>query len=144
MSWPICPTRWGFTIALIGVSVGLIAALASSRLIRGLLFGVQPVDPPTFAVVSLVVVAVILAACYVPARRTTKVDPWWRCGISSATSISSSLIAAQQRQAEFTPQPVSHCGQLLQPHLFGVEETQPKSGVPILNEVNSIGPRAAE
>jgi ABC-type lipoprotein release transport system permease subunit len=51
------------------------AAFASSRLIGGLLFGIQPADPATFAVVPLVVVAVILAACYIPARRTTKVDP---------------------------------------------------------------------
>jgi ABC-type antimicrobial peptide transport system permease subunit len=65
----------GLRVALIGVAVGLMAAFASSRLIRGLLFGVQPADPATFAVVPLVVVAVILAACYVPARRTTKVDP---------------------------------------------------------------------
>jgi predicted permease len=65
----------GLRVALIGVAVGLMAAFASSRLIGGLLFGVQPADPATFAIVPLVVVAVILAACYVPARRTTKVDP---------------------------------------------------------------------
>jgi len=65
----------GLRVALIGVAIGLVAALASSRLIKGLLFGIQPADPGTFAAVSLLVVAVILAACYVPARRSTKVDP---------------------------------------------------------------------
>ncbi len=65
----------GLRVALIGVAIGLMAAFASSRLIKGLLFGVQPADPATFAAVSLTVVAVVLAACYVPARRATKVDP---------------------------------------------------------------------
>jgi predicted permease len=65
----------GLRVALIGVALGLVAAFASSGLIKGLLFGIQPADPATFAAVSLVVVVVILLACYVPARRTTKVDP---------------------------------------------------------------------
>ena len=65
----------GLRVALIGVAIGLVAAFASSRLIKELLFGVEPADPATFAAVSLLLVAVILAACYVPARRTMTVEP---------------------------------------------------------------------
>ena len=65
----------GLRVALIGVAIGLVAAFASTRLIKELLFGVAPADPATFVAVSLLLVAVILTACYFPARRTTKVEP---------------------------------------------------------------------
>lgn len=65
----------GLRIVLIGVAIGLVAALALARLIKSWLFAVQPVDPVTFAAVALTVVAVAALACYVPARRATKVDP---------------------------------------------------------------------
>jgi putative ABC transport system permease protein len=65
----------GLLLALLGVAIGLIAALALTRTISGLLFGVSPTDLSTFAIVSLLVTLVALLACYLPARRATKVDP---------------------------------------------------------------------
>jgi putative ABC transport system permease protein len=60
---------------LIGIVIGLTAALALTRLIRSLLFEVSPTDSITFAVVAVLLVAVALLACLIPARRATKVDP---------------------------------------------------------------------
>jgi len=62
-------------VVLIGVALGLAGALAMSRVIRSLLFGVTPNDPFTFAVVSLLLILVALIACSMPARRATKVNP---------------------------------------------------------------------
>jgi predicted permease len=58
-----------------GVGIGIGAALLVTRLMRSLLFGVSPFDPLTFAAVALVLAFVALAACYIPARRATRVDP---------------------------------------------------------------------
>ena len=65
----------GLRIVLIGVVIGVGAALGLTRLIKSWLFLVQPADPMTFVGVSLMVVAVAAMACYIPARRATKVDP---------------------------------------------------------------------
>ena len=65
----------GLTLALIGVAVGVAGALALTRLLSTLLFGVRAVDAATFATVSLGLIAVAILACYIPARRATKVDP---------------------------------------------------------------------
>jgi putative ABC transport system permease protein len=58
-----------------GVALGLAAALVFARLLAGNLYGITSSDPGTFVTVSLLLVLVSLAACYVPARRATRVDP---------------------------------------------------------------------
>ena len=65
----------GIVLALVGVAAGLIAALAVTRLMESLLFGVASTDVLTFVVGSLGLVVVAAAACYIPARRATKVSP---------------------------------------------------------------------
>jgi predicted permease len=65
----------GMTPAALGLCAGIMGALAFTRLMSSLLFGVKPLDPLTFAVVSLILVVVALAACYLPARRAMCVDP---------------------------------------------------------------------
>jgi len=67
--------KQGMLLALAGEAIGLMGAFALTRLIRGLLFGVTPNDAMTFVVVAAVLGVVALLACYLPARRATKVDP---------------------------------------------------------------------
>jgi len=67
--------RRGLVLTLIGAAIGLAATLALSRVLSNLLFGVSAIDPVTFAGVAVLLVAVALLACWIPARRATKVDP---------------------------------------------------------------------
>ncbi|HUB32196.1 MAG TPA: ABC transporter permease [Bryobacteraceae bacterium] len=67
--------RQGLRLALAGVAAGAIGALALTRLIRGLLFGVSSFDPVTFAAMACILIAVTLLACVLPAKRASKVDP---------------------------------------------------------------------
>ena len=65
----------GMTMTIVGAAIGVAASAALARLMSSLLFGVSAVDPATFVAIPLLLVAVALAACYVPARRATRVDP---------------------------------------------------------------------
>jgi putative ABC transport system permease protein len=67
--------RQALVFAIVGVALGLAGAFALNRLISSLLFGVSANDPVTFASVAGFIVAVAFIACYIPARRATKVDP---------------------------------------------------------------------
>ena len=65
----------GMGLIAIGIVIGMAAAVALTRLLRAALFGVSPTDPLTFVAITLALIAVALLACYIPARRATKVDP---------------------------------------------------------------------
>jgi ABC-type antimicrobial peptide transport system permease subunit len=62
-------------LALLGVSVGLVASFGVTRYLASLLYGVSTTDPATYAVVAVLIAAVALLACLLPALRATRVDP---------------------------------------------------------------------
>ena len=65
----------GLKLTIIGVTIGIVGALALTRFLTSMLYGVKPTDPLTFIAVSSILIAVALLACYIPARRAAKVDP---------------------------------------------------------------------
>lgn len=65
----------GITLALIGIGIGIAAAIGATRYLQSILYGVRPNDPMTLATSGLILVGVGLLACYIPARRAAKVDP---------------------------------------------------------------------
>jgi predicted permease len=67
--------KYGIVLVLVGIAIGLGAAFAFTRLMSSLLFGVTPTDAMTLAIVSFALVSVAMIACYLPARRATRVDP---------------------------------------------------------------------
>jgi len=67
--------KQGITLAAIGVAIGLAAAFGLTRLMSGLLFGVDATDPGTFTGIAALLLLVALLSCYMPARRATKIDP---------------------------------------------------------------------
>jgi putative ABC transport system permease protein len=67
--------KLGLKLTLIGIVIGIALAIGLTRLIARLLFGVSATDPTTFAAVAIALASVALLACYIPARRATKVDP---------------------------------------------------------------------
>jgi len=67
--------RQGLRLTLIGIAIGLLLSFAASQILSSALFGLNAFDPLTFAGIALLVAAAALLACYIPARRATKVDP---------------------------------------------------------------------
>jgi len=67
--------RQGLGLAITGTAIGLVCALIVSNLMAGLLYGVKPTDPLTFAGVAALLIVVALLACYIPGRRAMRVDP---------------------------------------------------------------------
>jgi putative ABC transport system permease protein len=67
--------KQGLTLACIGIAIGIAAALGVTRYLSSMLYGIQANDPANIVAVALLLGAVAAAACYVPARRATNVDP---------------------------------------------------------------------
>jgi ABC-type antimicrobial peptide transport system permease subunit len=67
--------RHGIVLTLLGTTVGAMTAFGATRYLASLLYGVKPLDPATFIAVATLLLGIALAACFVPARRATRVEP---------------------------------------------------------------------
>jgi putative ABC transport system permease protein len=67
--------RQGMALAVIGIAIGLAASFALTRLLESMLYGTSTTDPVTFVAIAILLAAVALAACFIPALRATRVDP---------------------------------------------------------------------
>lgn len=67
--------RQGMSLAAVGATLGILGAFALTRLLSGLLFGVTPTDPLTYAAAPAILLAVAALACWIPARRAAAIDP---------------------------------------------------------------------
>jgi len=67
--------KQGMLLTGIGILCGLVLSFAATRVLSGLLYGIKPGDPATFAAISLFLAAVALVSCYLPARRAASIDP---------------------------------------------------------------------
>jgi len=77
--------KQGISLVLVGVAIGVNCFVRFDPVDKNLLFGVSATDPTTIAGVHLLLTCVALLACYIPARRATKVDPLWRYVTSRRT-----------------------------------------------------------
>jgi putative ABC transport system permease protein len=100
----------GMTLALAGIAIGLAAAWAITQVLRGLLFGVSPHDPATFAAIAALLAAIALVASYLPGRRATRVDPVDTLGASCHRGLLRSAKASAERQLAPSPQPPAPTG----------------------------------
>ena len=80
---------YGMRMTAVGIAAGIVGTLAISRVLASQLYGVTPTDPLTFAATALILLAVALAACYVPARRAS--IRWWRCVTSEDLFVAESF-----------------------------------------------------
>src|SRR5207249_511794 len=76
--------KQGMLLAIIGAGVGIIVALPVARMAGNLLYGVSATDPLTYVGITLLLMAVALLACYLPARRATRIAPRWRSHFAAA------------------------------------------------------------
>jgi len=65
----------GMSMTFLGITVGLLASIGVTRFLMSFLYGISPTDPITFVLVPLILIVVALIACYIPARRASRVDP---------------------------------------------------------------------
>jgi putative ABC transport system permease protein len=94
--------RQGLTLTLIGMTLGSLAALILTRSMKSLLFGVSATDPLTYAVVALMLAGVALMACYLPARRASRVDPMvaLRCSEKTVSIADWALVGPKDQQSQ--------------------------------------------
>ena len=67
--------RDGVVLTIIGIAIGLLSSAALTRLMKAILFGISPIDPPTYAAVPIVLLVAAILASYIPASRAARVDP---------------------------------------------------------------------